>query len=173
MPIRLTELLKQMPRETESRVRKTLEATRNIIQELLPSEDRLQLKVEQPEGLKDPGVQVPVEITAAYPPSFENIQFPDDHALYLLLSSYRGSLQETSHGLIGVLELINKLSGTKWAHLVGGRSQNSSQTAVFSDRLLGMLNQQDPLNANNVLPPHTGDSQQTAYTIKTAKGAER
>ena len=145
MPIRLTELLKQVPRQTESRVKKTREAMRNIIQELLRSECRLQLKVEQPEGSKDPGVQVPVEITAAYPVSFENIEFPDDHALYLLLSTYRGSLQQTSDGLTGVLELINKLSRTKWADLVAAGSQNARQTAILSDHLLAMLNQQDPL----------------------------
>ena len=58
MPIRLTELLKQVPRETESRIRKTREATRNIIQELLRSECRLQLKVGQPEGSKDPPAMV-------------------------------------------------------------------------------------------------------------------
>jgi hypothetical protein len=65
MPIRLTELLEQVPHEAEGRVRKTREATRNIIQELLRSECRLQVKVEQPEGSKGPGLQVPVEIAAA------------------------------------------------------------------------------------------------------------
>jgi hypothetical protein len=141
----LTELLKQVPRETETSIRKTREAARDIIQELLRSECPLQLKVEQPEGSKDPGVRVPVEITAAYPLSFENIEFPDDHAFYLLLSNYRGPLQQTSDGLTAALELLNKLSGTKWAHLVDGGRQNASQTATLSDRLLAMLNQQDPL----------------------------
>jgi hypothetical protein len=108
MPIRFTDLLKQVPRETESRLGKTREATRNIIQELLRSECRLQLKVEQPDGSKDPGVQVPIEITAAYPLSFENIEFPDDHALFdrIITANSFGYFASTWGGKSNIMHFI-------------------------------------------------------------------
>ncbi|MBI2924648.1 MAG: hypothetical protein HYY24_02965 [Verrucomicrobia bacterium] len=146
MPISLSQLLSQVSPQTEARVKKARDATRGLIQEILRSECRLQLRTEQSNRKGEPAVQVPVEVVPGLPAVLENVTFPDNLALCLILSRYRVSLEQAEQGLAGLQGLIQELQrAPQWAGLVRSGEPAARETEQLVKSLLDLLNKEDPL----------------------------
>lgn len=146
MPISLAKLLRSVPDDTETRVRKTRDTNRELIRDALKSECRLQFRTEQDSGKKDSAVQVPVELHPGLPTALENVIFPDNHELALLLSRYRSALEQSSDGLENILRLIEELNQRpEWKLLVEKGGPGAVETHQLVLMLLKRLIIEDPL----------------------------
>jgi len=145
--VRLTALLAKVPKENEKKVKRTLEYTRAAIQESLRAESRLVLRTKDEAQKNKRGAQVPVEVSPGYPAIFDEISFPDDLNMIILLGRYRSILEHARTGVAGLITLRNELSHDPIleGYIHSGEDELRS-TVQWASWLLDLLNKFDPVN---------------------------
>ena len=142
----LTDLIRRIPASVEAQVRAARNQTRSVLQEALRAECRLVLRTPEESEAGRPGGQVPVHIDPAYPAVLENIEFPDEIEIIMLLSRYRTALKEAHRGTLGLLKLREYLSklpdSERWTSVSVSDLQSTSD---WAQTLLKVLEQHDPL----------------------------
>ena len=146
MTIMLTDLIRRIPKGVEAQVRAVRNQTRSVLQEALRAECRLVLRTPEESKARRPGAQVPVKMDPAYPVALENIWFPDEIEIIMLLSRYRTALKETHRGTLGLLRLREELSklpdSERWISVSVSDLQSTSN---WAQTLLKVLEKHDPL----------------------------
>ena len=147
MPIRLTDLISRVPMDVEARVREVRNQTRPVLQEALRAECRLVLRTPEESEGRRPGAQVPIDIEPGYPAVLEDITFPDEIEIVMLLSRYRTSLEDARSGVSELVKLRGKLAqrpdAEKWIQTSTHELQSTIDWAGF---LLKVLKKHDPLS---------------------------
>jgi hypothetical protein len=147
MPIRLKDLIKKVPRETETIVKRARDRTRATLQEALRAECRLSLRTPEETEKNKHGAQVPLGVAPGHPEFLEEMEFPDDLERALLIGRYRFFLEQARTGTKGLLPLPQSLSGLPNAELWLKVSNDQLQSIVdWANLLLKELELNDPLN---------------------------
>lgn len=146
MPIRLTDLLRRVPAEVETEVKRVRDQTRSTLQEALRTECRLVMRTPEDTEENRAGAQVPVEVAPGYPAVLEEITFPGELECILLLSRYRLGLEQAKSGAKSLLllreELLRRPNPERW---LGASETELQSTARWAASLLNLLDQHDPL----------------------------
>jgi hypothetical protein len=147
MPILLEDLIRQLPSDTEERIKQARERFNNRIREALRNETRFFLKRQG--DSRDQGdeiVKVPVQLLAGLPEALrprENQTVEDKYRLSILLAPYRHLLTALRDSSSGALqELIPTLRSEAGSlPLLDGRDQNIEPVWRYADFLLKKLNE--------------------------------
>ncbi len=145
MPVLLTDLLKQVPRKVEDRVRAVRDRSRSLLRDAIRAECRLTMKSEAEE--LGGSAQVQIEVAPAYPEALRHLTFPDQLQQILLLARYRCSLAEAESGTTGLLQLHAGLrelpQGDEWARV---DIAHIAATRTWAQEMLERLKAHDPVS---------------------------
>lgn len=146
MPIKLTDLIARVPAEVEARIKRVRDQTRPVLQEALRTECRLMMRTSEDGGQNRQGALVPIEVSTGYPAILENITFPVDYELIMLLGRYRTSLEQAEAGVTGLLQLRQEmLRRLDYGPLVRATDAELQSTVNWASTLLQLFNHRDPL----------------------------
>ena len=102
MAVKLTELLRRIPEDTESKVNTARKRALGEIRNVMRSKCNLELNL----------LSNRIKVSPGYPAELENIEFSDDIEVFHLLCLYRHHLENVNSGGKGLIDLLSKYSDT-------------------------------------------------------------
>lgn len=149
MPIRLSELIKKIPADTEERVLRAKERLNSGIRDAMRRETGLLLNrrdTQNAKTKKNENVSVPVRLLAGLPASLTDMSFADDDWLAVTISPYRHDVKRSHLGLQGVGKLIDVLlEDQRGFELIGDRRPSLESTTGLVAELLAIVDGFDPV----------------------------
>jgi hypothetical protein len=116
------------------------------VQEALRAECRLVLRAREDVAQNRAGAQVPIVVEPGYPEVLDQIEFPDDFELIILLGRNRVLLEQAYSSTFGLLNLPEQLlrlpEPDKWASI---NSRDLETVGNWATALLKVLDEYDPL----------------------------
>jgi hypothetical protein len=144
--IKLTDLIARVSREVKTKVQRTRDDVRSVLQDALRAECRLVMRTQEETEQRRQGAQVQAEVAVGHPLALEDIEFPADIARVLLLGRYRNPLEQASDCIPQLLKLGDHLweqpEPDKWAPASASEMQ---LVESWVTQLLRVLNEHDPL----------------------------
>ncbi len=165
MSIRLTELVKRLPPDTQQRVEEAKKRHGNAVREALRAETALRLNRPDADSRgEEESRSIPVYVKAALPLSLEKFEFPEDERLALLLWVNRRCIELLAEGSAGVQGLIGELQSFELgkAFLVG-QVQDLGPAHLLASHMLQRLRGFDPFQ--RIFEVHEGILGAYFYTV--------
>lgn len=149
MPIRLDQLLKMIPADTEERVDRTRERINTTAREAMRRETGLLLNRRDSKdsgGRKQEMINVPVRLKAGLPTPVKDLTFEDEHWLAVMVSPYRSYLVQSDKGLEGLARLIADLvKEERGRSVLGGREVHIPPIQELVKELRAQVDRFDPV----------------------------
>lgn len=149
MPIRLDQLLKMIPADTEERVDRTRERINTTAREAMRRETGLLLNRRDSKDSTDrkqETVNVPVRLKAGLPAPVQDLAFEDEHWLAVMVSPYRAYLVQADKGLEGISRLIaDLLQAERGQGVLRGRDMHVPPIQDLVKELRAQVDRFDPV----------------------------
>jgi len=149
MAIRLDQLLKMIPADTEDRVDRTRERINTTAREAMRRETGLLLNRRDGKDSnkrKQDNISVPVKLRAGLPAPLRDVSFEDEHWLAVMVSPFRSYLVESDRGLEGLAELIAVLlTDERGQSMLNGREAHVPPIRDLVKELRAHVDRFDPV----------------------------
>lgn len=149
MPIRLSELIKKIPADTEERVFRAKDRMNSGIRDAMRRETGLLLNRRESQDTKTKkgeNISVPVLLLPGLPAPLIDMSFDDDDWLAVTISPYRQDVKRSHLGLEGVGKLIDVLlEDPRGNEVVGNRRFTLESTVGLVAELLAIVDGFDPV----------------------------
>lgn len=147
--MRLYELIRKLPKDTQERVEKARKRFNVAVREILRQETGLRLNRpgrERLETVTEEMVIVPIAVVPGMPQPLKEMEFSPEDAELLLLGQHRAELLMIQEGLPGVYSLILEMMAAKNALVTDGPYRSSAETLLeWTERLLKILEDANPV----------------------------
>lgn len=147
MAIRLSDLIKKVPFDSEERVDRARQRFNQAVRDTLRRETALSLVRRGNYDVSGPErAQIPIRLEAGLPEGMEDIPFDDDFDLYLELSRYRPALQNMRAGgtpLPGLFQYLH--IAPRGNSLLAGRDEHFPPVMGLVNDLLAEIESKDPV----------------------------
>lgn len=134
MPIKLSQFISRLPKETEAQVRDVHHQLGRKLRDALDNECRLSR------------ADVSIKIEPGFPRALRGLEFAEEFGLILLLARYRTALEQVRKGAGGTLGLWSDLRNyPDLEDTINGSQEEVTKVSEWARHLLGLLEKNNPV----------------------------